>query len=159
MQFVGVKIPDELATLINEEVKRSDKSKSDIMRDALNQYFNVDIPDGSTIIVMDKNGLIELIDSRVGVKPEVKPEDAKVLKSEEPLIRAKRYILSELKAGREPTVQEVAEAVGMESRSLGRIMKEEGIQAVKCHRDGVQARRYTFELREKIEEMPESKTG
>ncbi|MDF0591669.1 hypothetical protein [Candidatus Methanocrinis natronophilus] len=54
--------------------------------------------------------------------------------------------------GIEPTAAEVAEAVGMESRPLGRLMAAAGIQAVNCHRGGVKARRYVFELRERIEE-------
>lgn len=58
--------------------------------------------------------------------------------------------------GIEPTAAEVAEAVGMESRPLGRIMKEAGVQAQNVHRSGVKARRYTFELKEKIEGMLES---
>ena len=74
MPFLGVKISKELETLIDEEVKRSDKSKSDIVRDALNQYFNVAIPEGTGLIVLDKNELIDLIDSRLAVKPDVKPE-------------------------------------------------------------------------------------
>ena len=72
MPFLGVKISAELETLIDEEVKRSEKSKSDIVRDALNQFFNVVIPEGTGLIVLDKNELIKLIDSRLGVKPEVK---------------------------------------------------------------------------------------
>lgn len=47
----------------------------------------------------------------------------------------------------------MAEAVGMESRPLGRSMAAAGIQAVNCHRGGKKARRYVFELRERIEEM------
>ena len=58
--------------------------------------------------------------------------------------------------GVEPTAAEVAVAVGMKSRPLGRIMKAVGLQAVKCHRGGVQARRYTFELKEKTEEAARS---
>lgn len=82
-------------------------------------------------------------------------KDPTVLESEDPLILAKRFILGELEAGREPTVQEVAETVGVESRPLGRIMKAAGVQAQSVHRGGVKARRYTFELREKIEKMLE----
>jgi len=55
--------------------------------------------------------------------------------------------------GVEPTVQDVAEAVGMESRPLGRLLKTAGIENVVCRRDGKQARRYTFEQREKIEKI------
>jgi hypothetical protein len=39
----------------------------------------------------------------------------------------------------------------MEARPLGRVMAATGVQAVKCHRGGVQALRYTFELKEKME--------
>ena len=55
--------------------------------------------------------------------------------------------------GIEPTAAEVAEAVGMESRPLGRLMKEAGVQAQNVHRGGVKARRYTFDLKPKIEEL------
>ena len=48
----------------------------------------------------------------------------------------------------------MAEAVGMESRPLGRMMVSMGVQAVKCHCGRVQAGgRYTYELKEKIEGM------
>lgn len=58
--------------------------------------------------------------------------------------------------GIEPTAAEVAEAVGMESRPLGRVMAAAGIQAQNVHRGGVKARRYTFDLKPKIERMLES---
>ena len=81
------------------------------------------------------------------------PKDPEVLKSEDPIILAKHFILSEMGAGREPTVKEVATKVGIESRHLGRLMAKAGIQAVNCRRKGKAARRYTFELGEKIERM------
>lgn len=55
--------------------------------------------------------------------------------------------------GIEPTVQDVAEAVGMESRPLGRLLKAAGIENTNCWRDKVKARRYVFDLNEKIEGM------
>jgi hypothetical protein len=70
---------------------------------------------------------------------------------EDPVTLAERFILAELKAGREPTVQEVAEAVGMESRPLGRSLREAGFENVVCRRDGKQARRYTFDMKERLE--------
>jgi hypothetical protein len=36
---------------------------------------------------------------------------------------------------------------------LGRWLKAEGLEALNVRRDGTRARRYTFELKEKIEEM------
>ena len=86
-------------------------------------------------------------------EPPPPPKDPEVLKSEDPLILAKHFILSEMDAGREPTVKEVATKVGITSRHLGRLMSNVGIQAVNCRRKGKAARRYTFELREKIGNM------
>lgn len=76
------------------------------------------------------------------------PQDVR----EDPVTLAKRFILAELKAGREPTVRDVADHVGMEAKPLGRVLREAGIENVVCRRDGKQARRYTFELKPKIEE-------
>ena len=161
MPFLGVKISKELETLIDEEVKRSDKSKSDIVRDALNQYFNVAIPEGTGLIVLDKNELIQLIDSRLGVKPEVKqkgltvkPEvklDVKPAPPEDPVTLAKRFILAELEAGREPTAASVAEAVEMDPKRLGTLLGRAGIKARSVHRGGKKARRYTLDMKESIE--------
>ena len=99
MAYLGVKIPVELETLIDEEVKRSEKSKSDIVRDALNRYFNVATLEGTTLIVLDKNELIDLIDSRLSVKPDVKREikQIKVVKPEvkpkvEPILRSEGVV-------------------------------------------------------------------
>ncbi len=184
MAYLGVKIPEELETLIVEEVKRSDKSKSDIVRDALNQYFNVATLEGTTLIVLDKNELIDLIDSRLRVKPEVKREikqikvvepevkpkvepillnvievkptvkpEVKPSPSEDPVTTAKRFILAELEAGREPTAAEVAEHVGMKSRPLGRLMSLEGLQAKLTGTGNNKVRRYTADMKEKIEGM------
>ena len=180
MAFLGVKISAELETLIDEEVKRSDKSKSDIVRDALNQYFNVAIPEGTGLIVLDKDELIKLIDSRLGVKPEVKQEgltvkpapdvkqnvkpegktvkpevkpEVKPTPPEDTVTAAKRYILAELEAGREPTAAEVAEHVGMKSRPLGVLMSKAGVQAKLTGTGNNKVRRYTFELKERIEEL------
>lgn len=54
--------------------------------------------------------------------------------------------------GVEPTVQQVADAVGATTRGLGPKMSKMGVRAEKCHREGIQARRYTFGLKEAVEE-------
>jgi len=77
------------------------------------------------------------------------PQDVR----EDPVTLAERFILAELEAGREPTVQEVADHVGMESRPLGTQLREAGLENTVCRRAGVQARRYTFGLKPKIEEV------
>jgi len=109
MAYLGVKIPEELETLIDEEVKRSDKSKSDIVRDALNQYFNVAIPEGTGLIVLDKKELINLIDSRLGVKPEVKRE-VKLIPEVKPKIKQDvKPVKQDVKPEVKPTIQRLSE--------------------------------------------------
>lgn len=44
--------------------------------------------------------------------------------------------------GIEPTAEQIGEAVGMESRPLGRLLKAEGLEAQNVRRDGKRARRY-----------------
>lgn len=107
MSFLGVKISEELETLIDEEVKRSNKSKSDIVRDALNQYFNVAIPEGTSLIVLDKNKLINLIDSRLGVKREVKQKGLTVKPEVKSEVKQGLEVKPEIKPNIKPVKQDV----------------------------------------------------
>jgi len=76
--------------------------------------------------------------------------------SSEPTVKAALEIIRAFhEQGVEPTAAEVAEKLGVESRPLGRLMKEAGVQAQNVHRGGVKARRYVFALKEKIEAMLE----
>ena len=68
---------------------------------------------------------------------------------------AMKIIRSFHEQGIEPTAADVAEKLGVESRPLGRLMKEAGVQAQNVHRGGVKARRYVFGLKEKIEAVLE----
>ena len=47
----------------------------------------------------------------------------------------------------------MAEAVEMDPKRLGTLLGRAGIKARSVHRGGVKARRYTFDLKEKIEEI------
>lgn len=87
----------------------------------------------------------------------------KVQKEKSPLIpsdntevveKAKRYILAELENGREPSAQEVAEAVGLNARPLGVLMRAEGIEARNTTRKGKAGRRYTLEMIEDFRRDP-----
>jgi hypothetical protein len=80
-------------------------------------------------------------------------KDPKVLGSEDPVILAKRYILAELEAEREPTAAEVAEAVGMDPKRLGTLLGRAGVKARSVHRGGKKARRYTLDMKESIERL------
>jgi hypothetical protein len=107
MPFLGVKISEDLETLIDEEVKHSDKSKSDIARDALNQYFNVAIPEGTGLIVLDKKELINLIDSRLGIKPEVKTKGKTVKPEVKSEVKQTSEVKPEVKTDVKPVKPDV----------------------------------------------------
>ncbi|MDD5047872.1 MAG: ribbon-helix-helix domain-containing protein [Methanoregulaceae archaeon] len=116
MPFLGVKISAELETLIDEEVKRSEKSKSDIVRDALNQYFNVAPPEGTGLIVLDKKELINLIDSRLGVKPEVKQKSLTVKPEVKREVKQPPEVKPEIKPDVKPTIQRLSEDSATQER-------------------------------------------
>jgi hypothetical protein len=92
--------------------------------------------------------LLNVIEVKPKVKPEVKPSP-----SEDPVTTAKRFILAELEAGREPTAAEVAEAVEMDPKRLGTLLGRAGIKARSVHRGGKKARRYTLDMKESIERL------
>lgn len=71
-QIICARFPEELITLLNEERDRSNRPISEIIRDALNAYFDIEPHRETTLLVLDKNDLIELIDSRLSVKHNVK---------------------------------------------------------------------------------------
>jgi len=52
--------------------------------------------------------------------------------------------------GIEPTTEEVAQKARLDKRPLGRLMKGAGFPNTNCWRGGVKARRYTFDLKEKV---------
>jgi hypothetical protein len=159
MRYLGVKIPDEL----DDALKDTGRPKSEVVREALEAHLGIkrEIP--------YRDEIIKLIDERIAfyqsetrIKPglnqsetKVKPElnqDETMVKPD-PIATAKRFILAEMDSGREPTTAEVAEVAGIESRPFGVLMRAAGVQAINCHRGGKKARRYTFELREKIEKL------
>jgi hypothetical protein len=55
------------------------------------------------------------------------------------------------KAGREPSAEEVAEHIGMESLPLGVLMSRVGVQAKLTETGNNKVRRYTFDMEERIE--------
>jgi len=58
--------------------------------------------------------------------------------------------------GEEPSVSQIAEIVGGHPKHLGRWLKEAGLEAKNVRRGGTRARRYTFDLKEKIQELQAS---
>lgn len=118
------------------------------------------MPDNSKTKVkfkLNQDTIPELNASKTVVKPKLSRDKIEVkpaLNDDKTTVKQVLQVIKDFHGrGIEPTAAEVAKKMGMESRPLGRIMKEAGIQAVNCHRGGVKARRYTFDMKEKIERM------
>ena len=62
-------------------------------------------------------------------------------------------ILAELEAGREPTVNEIAEKMGLTTTGLGMALSKCGIKAKNTHRDNKTVRIYTKPMKERINEI------
>ena len=63
------------------------------------------------------------------------------------------YILAELEAGREPTVNEIAEKMGLTTTGLGMALSKCGIKAKNTHRDNKSVRIFTKPMKQRIEEL------
>lgn len=70
--------------------------------------------------------------------------------------QALSFILSELEAAREPTVNEVADKMGLTTTGLGRVLSVCGIKAKNTHRDMKTVRIYTKPMKAKIEGVLET---
>jgi len=81
-----------------------------------------------------------------GASPVIDAPDAETRK-------ALSIILEELEAGREPTVNEVAEKMGLTTTGIGRILSACGIKAHNTHRDNKTVRIYTKPMKSRIEEI------
>jgi hypothetical protein len=169
LAFLGVKIPQELADQIKDDAKARQTTKSQIVREVLAAYYGIDRTDH------ERAKLISLIDERIEfylskttvkqgkteVKPSVKQSKtivkptpgAQEAPTEPDVIAVLKLIKAHHDRGEEPTVEQIAQEARIESRPLGRLMKEAGVQAKSTKRGGVPARYYTLELRERIEEI------
>lgn len=67
--------------------------------------------------------------------------------------QALSFILGELQAGKEPTVNEIADKMGITTTGLGRILAACGIKAKNTHRDNKTVRIFTKPMKAQIEEI------
>jgi len=175
MGFLGVLLDDELET----KIKSTGRPRSDVVRDALRAYFDVDQPLSNDHEIMIRE-IERLLDAKIGTGSTFNPikcDSLNQIKSAEgpppsqadgvakPALnqikstgqeddivkKAAHRILEYFDLDVEPTAQQIADDLGVESRPLGKIMSASGLQARNVRRGGKMARRYTFEMREKIE--------
>lgn len=179
MGFLGLQIDDEL----EEEIRNTGRQRAEVTRAALRAYFGIDrsLNQDQEVLLREIDRLLDAkIGNRSAFNPiksetfngvkfaEEKPpgQEAQVvttgfnpIKSDdstsdrELLSKAAQRILDYFNLDQEPTAQQIADDLGVESRPLGRIMAAAGLQAQNVRRGGNRIRRYTFDQREKIEDL------
>lgn len=175
-QIICARFPEELITLLNEERDRSNRPISEIIRDALNAYFDIEPHRETTLLVLDKNDLIELIDSRLSVKHNVKHNVRQVKQDviqsvkpvEQDVIHDVKQVKQDVKPdvkqilqliksnhdrGIEPMVSDIAEELGVPSMMVGRALGSVGFRSRDVSRGGRKGKYYTFDLKEEMERL------
>jgi len=91
------------------------------------------------------------------VKPKQRPLNAvkhrPSSQADEIIVKAAQAILACFDEGREPLNTEIAEAVGVSVNSLGMYLRPTGIKTTPTGRQGIKGRYFTFDLKERIEEI------
>jgi len=168
MGFLGVRIDQEL----EEKIKNTGRSRSEVVRAALRAYFEVDQPtlskDQEVLVCEIERLLDEKILALNSVKHPVlntvkqpplntvkqNPKALNNVKQGDEIIRkAAQAILACFDEGREPLVGEIAEKLGLSSGSLGMYLKPTGIKTTPTGRSGIKGRYFTFDLRDKLEDV------
>ena len=140
MHHTSIRISDELYEL----VEASGRPISEVVRDALASYFGVELTDEGKKLLLDLvNELIEeRLEEHVQEYSHVRDIDLQLSESESVNVaRALEVIKDWHRQGKEPTVAQVADEVGVGSRALGRLLKEQGIKT-KLTKRGKKAGRY-----------------
>jgi len=169
MAFLGVRIDDDL----EKAITATGRPRSEVVRDALRMYLELE--PGR----MDYGDLIKdierLLDEKlkIATKPalnNVKQAPLNTVKQslnnvkQAPLNNVKRSEEDQLKhvlqvlldlhdQSIEPTSSDLAEQTGMNARPMGALLSKHGIKSKSLRRSGKSAKFYTFDLREKIEEL------
>lgn len=158
MGFLGVRLDQDL----EEKIRATGRPRSDVVREALRAYFEVD----RAQLRQDQEVLIReierLLDERILVLNTVKQPPLNTVKQthkalntvkqgDEIIRKAAQAILACFDEGREPLNTEIAEAVGVSVNSLGMYLKPTGIKTKPTGRSGIKGRYFTFDQRENIE--------
>ena len=158
MGFLGVRLDQDL----EEKIRATGRPRSDVVREALRAYFEVD----RAQLRQDQEVLIReierLLDERILVLNTVKQPPLNTIKQKQKALnnvkqgdeiirKAAQAILACFDEGREPLNTEIAEAVGVSVNSLGMYLKPTGIKTKPTGRSGIKGRYFTFDQRGKIE--------
>lgn len=127
MYHTSVRIPDELHELIVE----TGRPTSTVVRDALASYFGLDLTyDGkATLVDMIHDQIDQRLEEHIRDYKHVREESTPLdtLKSEN-VARAFEVIQTWHSEGKVPTIGQVAKEIGVESRVLDQLLKEQGIK-------------------------------
>lgn len=167
MGFLGVRIDQDL----EDQIKNTGRSRSEVVRAALRAYFEVDrskLSQDQEVLVREIDRLLEekilALNTVKQPPPKRKQKVFNAVKQEpgqadEIIRKAAKAILACFDEGREPTAQQIADDLGVNSKPLGVKMSAAGLQARNVRRGGKRVRRYTFDQRKKIEDVLDTPGG
>lgn len=170
MGFLGVRLNQELEA----KIKATGRPRSEVVRAALQAYFDSDQPTLSPDQEVLIREIERLLDEKIlvlntvkqpllnNVKPKQRPFNGvkqEPRQSDEIIRKAAQAILACFDEGREPLNTEIAEAVGVSVNSLGMYLKPTGIKTTPTGRSGIKGRYFTFDLRDKLEDVVEGGWG
>ena len=169
MGFLGVRVDEDL----EKAIKATGRPRSEVVRDALRMYLELEpghVDHGQLIKDIER-----LLDEKlkIATKPmlnNVKHESLNNVKQaplntvkqslnnvkqpeEDQLKHVLQVLLDLHDQGIEPTSSDLADRVGMNARPMGTLLSRHGIKAKATRRSGKSGRFFTFDLREKIEEL------
>lgn len=146
-----------------ELIKSTGKGPSDVMREALDLYFQIepeeDLIDKMKALIQEHERVCHSYEHDVSttsnsVPPIVRDVEAQRAHNVPQDVREVLQVIKEFHdKGEEPTAGDVALKIGMASRSLGKMLGKYEIQTTRVQRNNRQGRYYTFELKDKVEDL------
>ena len=172
MGFLGVRLNQDL----EEKIRATGRPRSEVVREALWAYFEVDraqLRQDQVVLIRE---IERLLDEKILALNSVKhpvlntvkqPPTRTAKQKQKPLNNVKQQlsqgdeiikkaakaILACFDEGREPLNTEIAEAVVVNVNSLGMYLNPTGIKATPTGRNGIKGRYFTFDLRAKLEDV------
>jgi len=153
MKHTSIRLSDRHVALIQS----TGETPTEAVRKALDVYFQLE--PGREDILEEVRALISESISKHERAHHSKHEEGGLEPQKETVVENVREMLKAIKSfhgeGKEPLVAEVGEKVGVSGQSVGSTLRHYGIKSKHAQRDGKKGRYYTFELKERIEELIE----
>ena len=150
---------------LEEKIRATGRPRSEVVREALRAYFEVGRSQDQEVLIREIEKLLDekiltlnIVKQLPSNTAEPKQRPLNVVKQrssqgDEIIRKAAQTILACFDEGREPLNTEIAEAVGVSVNSLGMYLKPTGIKTKPTGRSGRKGRYFTFDLRDKLEDV------